>query len=80
MAAEKTAPPGTAAEGVQPGTAAEGEGAHHWGGLLLDIAGIFAGVVVAFVVIDIWTGGRLSARFRKAAPETEDSTDAGSTD
>jgi len=59
-----TQPAATAAPGGTDATAPAEETGRGWG-IVLDIAGILAGLVVAFVVADIWTGGKLSAPFRR---------------
>ncbi len=43
-----------------------------WGGIALDIAGIVAAVIIAAVLIDIWTDGRLRRRTRPAADREEE--------
>lgn len=62
--AASQAPPATPAAGPAEG------GGRDWG-IVLDIGGLVAGAVVVFVVADILTDGKLSARFRRPPPQSD---------
>lgn len=65
---EQQAPPAPAAtdDTGPPGRAA--------GGIALDIAGAIAGLVLLGILIDVWTGGKLSGRLTRRLPPPGSST------
>lgn len=57
---------------AEPQAGTEPDAARHWGGILLDIAGIAAGIMLVLIVVDIWADGRISGRLaarRRPQPE-----------
>ena len=38
-------------------------------GILLDVAGVVAGVVLLGILIDVWSGGKLSGRLQRGRPQ-----------
>jgi hypothetical protein len=54
----------------------EDEG-RHWGGIVLDIAGIAAGVILLLIVADIWMDGRLTRRLAQRRQPAEPEGAAG---
>jgi len=65
MTAATATPPATAAATSPPASGADEQDAGRGWGIVLDVAGVIAGLIVVFVVADIWTGGKLSAPFRR---------------
>lgn len=72
-----------AAAETEPQAGAEPDAAHHWGGILLDIAGVVAGIVLILIVVDIWADGRITGRLasrRQPQPQQEGADGAGPAD
>jgi hypothetical protein len=44
------------------------------GGIALDVAGAIAGLILLGILIDVWTGGKLSGRLTRRLPPPGSST------